>query len=359
MSSKSGAARCASTSIARCWRGRGIVARTSSPRARFRTTTREVDTSRVVVFLWPYSCSHPLTAYGQSDERRIAGGRRCGAHGLPDAGALPQSDDTDGRDRRASPQLPGAQPRRYAGISQQHDQLSRRLQRRTVRGVYPFCRRRVGASAGGERGQHGGSITRSHAFGPRFRTAEIYRQRYGEQLVKDEIHSVFWKESYRTTRFIRENQVDLPALLTRNEKLRFLMPIRYPLDCARSSLKSGHAIAFVDEDEPQPMRPLVAAILDQIVWFFQWQDRFPDRFFWFSENGFEQSTVEALAAFLSVDAEPRWCDSALDAFEVERRYEYRPAMIEYYHQTVQDKLGDRPQIAERLMKMAAGRARGE
>ena len=158
---------------------------------------------------------------------------------------------------------------------------------------------------------------------------------------------MFWKESYRTTRFIRENQVDLPALLTRNEKLRFLMPIRYPLDCARSSLKSGHAIAFVDEDEPQPMRPLVAAILDQIVWFFQWQDRFPDRFFWFSENGFEQSTVEALAAFLSVDAEPRWCDSALDAFEVERRYEYRPAMIEYYHQTVQDKLGDRPQIAER------------
>jgi len=108
-----------------------------------------------------------------------------------------------------------------------------------------FIRFAVTISGKGRRGNSGGSITFSHAFDSRYEMGEIYRKT-GMGKVKKEIRCLFWKESLRTSNLIREKQVDLPGIFSRDERLRFLMPIRNPLDCAEK--KSSGRCESADEN---------------------------------------------------------------------------------------------------------------
>jgi len=96
----------------------------------------------------------------------------------------------------------------------------------------------------GFRKKVGGSIIHSHAFDSKYKTEEVY-EKSGLGLVKEHIRSLFWKESHETSNVIRERHVDLGAIFKQNEPLRFLQPIRNPMDCAISNLKNtGHMRAF-------------------------------------------------------------------------------------------------------------------
>ncbi|MDA1267369.1 MAG: hypothetical protein O2816_19990 [Planctomycetota bacterium] len=48
-----------------------------------------------------------------------------------------------------------------------------------------FLRSALDLSAGGERGQQGGAITKSHAFDPQHPLGRLYQARYGEATLKD------------------------------------------------------------------------------------------------------------------------------------------------------------------------------
>ncbi len=110
-----------------------------------------------------------------------------------------------------------------------------------------FCRFALDASRGGRRGDFGGSVTLSHAF-DHDSMRQAYARRYGDRRVKERVSCLVWKESHRVTAFLRRQGLPPEELSRANPKLRFLMPIRNPLDCMLSNCTSGHLRYFSSTD---------------------------------------------------------------------------------------------------------------
>ena len=131
--------------------------------------------------------------------------------------------------------------------------------------------------------------------------SSAYEERYGGNLRKDEVRSIVWKDSQRLTNFLRDNKL-LDQVLESNEKIRFLMPIRNPMDCAISnsnSRKSEHLLS-----RGGSLHDVLGAVCRKIAWFQQQKQRLPDRFFSFFENRFDEATLRDFATFLGLEATP-------------------------------------------------------
>ena len=178
--------------------------------------------------------------------------------------------------------------------------------------VENFLKYVVYISTGGGRGKGGGSILFSHAFDEKHPLGKLYRERFGNQVLKERILSVFWKESLRTAQHIRDNRINLRRLFQQNDKLRFLLPVRHPIDCALSNQRTGHAKQFGLGQNPS-LDAVLNAILDEFLWFVELQQQHPDRFFCYFENAFEPETVDQLAGFLKLPADEAWKQAVLKA----------------------------------------------
>ncbi len=212
-----------------------------------------------------------------------------------------------------------------------------------------FTRYAIYLSGGGKRGDFGGSITLSHAF-TRSRMQDMYQQRFGDRLVKENIHAVFWKESLRTSNYIRRYQPDLERIFTENSRLRFLLPVRHPLDCAVSNRKTGHYELFQNLGKDPSIAQLTAAILDEFVWFLKLKDQFPERFFFYFENKFTEQILKNLANFLDIKKDQKWIDDCLDVFVIKKSYDHEKELIEFYKKTVEDKFMNYPEFSMQLLK---------
>jgi len=206
----------------------------------------------------------------------------------------------------------------------------------------------IKASIGGSRADYGGSITLSHAFDDKHVIGRIYQNRYGNSLIKNSIHCFFWKESLRVSNFIRKNNINLSEHFQRNRLLRFLMPIRNPLDCAMSNLK-GKVTLFTGLHDFSP-KSVLTAILKEFAWFLDLKRQFPDRFFYFFEHDFNRATLEEMAGFLGIETEPQWVEDSLQAFEVTSPYKHSSDFIEFYKQSVKTIFKDDPVFLENLLK---------
>ena len=211
-----------------------------------------------------------------------------------------------------------------------------------------FLRYAIQISTKGKRGKTGGSIVHSHAFDEKHKLGRLYREHFGDKLIKDEIHSLFWKESLRTSLHLRKHAVDLGQLFDTEPRLRFLLPIRNPLDSATSNLRTGHAKLFGLGKSPDISRVL-DAILDEILWVMERQDQYPQRFFHFLENDFGPEQAEALAAFLELDANPAWVSVVQEAFEIDKRYEHPETLTRHYAAAVEQRFSPWPRLQEKLL----------
>ncbi|MCK4791372.1 MAG: DUF616 domain-containing protein, partial [Desulfobacteraceae bacterium] len=106
-----------------------------------------------------------------------------------------------------------------------------------------FLRYAVKISGGGKRGNYGGSITLSHAFDNKYHMREAFTTA-GGILVKRNIHALVWKETLKASLHLRTHVPDMDSLLQIHEDLVFLLPVRNPLDCAVSNIRTGHAALF-------------------------------------------------------------------------------------------------------------------
>lgn len=210
-----------------------------------------------------------------------------------------------------------------------------------------FVRHAIGLSAQGRRGRFGGSIMLSHAFDDE-RIRNAYRDRFQENTVKADIDCLFWKESMRVSAFIRQHQVDLGGLFAVNSQLRFLMPIRNPVDCALSNMKTGHMRGLVDSEGPRAFGNTLDAVMREIRWFHELMNRYPDRFFCFYENGFNEGVVRSLAEFLQISADRTWVDDVIQNYDVRHPYEYTGEMKDVYRELVGRYFGALPGVRERL-----------
>ncbi len=216
-----------------------------------------------------------------------------------------------------------------------------------------FTRYAIQISCAGQRGDYGGSITLSHAFVNSPVLRDMYRAEYGENLRKDVIHSLFWKESLAVAHHVREHQLDLARLVQENAALRFLLPVRHPLDCAASNLKTGHVSRFRGLDARAPIERVVLAILDEFRWFLEWQDRRPDRFLCVFAHEFSKPMLRSMAQFLDITPDEKWLDNALAVFQNERSYGHSPELRDYYAAAVHERFSSHPEFGGALLAFLA------
>ena len=212
-----------------------------------------------------------------------------------------------------------------------------------------FVRYAIYASGGGGRGKIGGSLIHSHAFDEEHATKKLFEASGGE-LIKSKIRALVWKESLRTSNHIRAHQTDLDAIFARNHRLKFLLPIRNPIDTAVSNLKSGHAPLFNGVTSESPVERVVEAILDEFVWINDLRKRNPERFFVFFEHAFDRHTLEELAKFLKLEFDETWACRALAAFEIKKRYEHPAPLVTQYREWVTQKFADSEEFQRGLLR---------
>ena len=205
----------------------------------------------------------------------------------------------------------------------------------------------IALSEAGQRGDKGGSIVFSHAF-DHDPVREAYAARFGDALRKPDIQALVWKESLRVSNVLRRHRIDVGALLERLPTLRFLMPVRHPLDVAASNMETGHWEVF--RDLPERTLPAVLdAVLDEIAWFFDLAERHPDRFFSYFQDGFDQDTLLALARFLDIPHDTGWAADANRCFVLRSRRRHDPQVEAQFKSAVAARLQRHPTVRDRVL----------
>jgi hypothetical protein len=127
-----------------------------------------------------------------------------------------------------------------------------------------FLRAAVRLAQGGRRGGYGGSTLKAHAFqDPLLR--ERYRARYGDRTLKPQAKVLFWKDSMRILNRIRQEPGRLTGLLEGIGGIKLLLPVRNPIHCAHSNLRTGHARHLVARGD-RTLPAVLAQILDIVHW---------------------------------------------------------------------------------------------
>jgi len=218
---------------------------------------------------------------------------------------------------------------------------------------HEFLRYASYASRSGARGQYGGDIRLSHGFQREaMRNAEAKLQSRGRSPAK----CIVWKDSHMVTNFMRAARVDVAALLRRNDRLKFMLPVRNPIDCAISNLETGH-VAFFDASRglstTSSVEDVVAGVLDEIVWFVSLRESSgrPENFFLYFEYEPGRDVLERMLAFLGLPRDEAYLAAAVDAFKVSGR-PHAAAPVERYAGEVERKFERYPAIRDALLKFA-------
>ena len=217
-----------------------------------------------------------------------------------------------------------------------------------------FVKYAIYVSQRGYRGHLGGSITLAHTFDQKEIRA-CYRKRYGEAVRKERIEVLFWKESQCIENHILDNKIDLGDLFEQNDKLRFLLQIRNPLDCAMSNTRmgGGYTRLFRNTKKQPSVEELLLAIIDELVFFSSLYQEFPGRFFAYFEHDFTAETLRKLAAFLQIDADKPWIEDALRVFRPRSFYEHSSELRQLYRHKVTESFADRPGLSEKLLRFCS------
>jgi hypothetical protein len=216
-----------------------------------------------------------------------------------------------------------------------------------------FCQAALEASTGGRPGGYGGSIQLSHAF-DRQKMRDLYQERYGDQSIKDSVKVLVWKDSGDVTKRIREEPDRIFELINGEPRLRYLLPVRHPLDCAQSNVRTGHAQG-IDGVDPNDVAAVLDRIIEAIGWFGTLMQSYPDRFFMFFQNDELSDIANGLVKTLELSDDPQWRDAMVDAFEVQgTKYDWAPELYKAFDDSVSRYLGDLPDVAKRISELVYG-----
>ena len=171
-----------------------------------------------------------------------------------------------------------------------------------------FVRGAIGMSAGGRRGDYGGSILLSHAYDrPALRAA--YEQHYGDTRLKPDIKCLVWKDGARLSEYVKANNIDPVRLAERLPRLRFISPMREPIAHLRS-LQRYYADGLPPYIRGSLSDLMVASVAIYILAahadFLAWRERRPAQFFAFSEDDLGPQGAASILRFLDVANDETW-----------------------------------------------------
>ena len=129
------------------------------------------------------------------------------------------------------------------------------------------------------------------------------------------------------------------------------MPIRHPLDCAVSNMKTGLSNMFVGTTNDSPIQDVVRAIIDEFHWFATCKQQFDDRFFCFFENDMSREMLINLATFLKLEPTEQWLSNAQEVMQSSSHYDHDAELVDFYRETVKDRLNDFPDFSAGLLRL--------
>lgn len=212
-----------------------------------------------------------------------------------------------------------------------------------------FLKYAIHISGGGDRGNYGGSITLSHAFQENSQMWDIYQQ-VDHPLIKENIKCLFWKESQKVTNHIRKNQLQFSKLFFKNTAIKFLLPVRNPLDCAFSNHGSGFLKYLPGVNSASNIEEVLGVILDEYLWFIELERKYPNRFYHYFAHNNSKETLREFEKFLGLDPSPEWLKLSSKVFIIKANYIHRTDLIQYFQESVNDLFSDYPLFQAGLLK---------
>ena len=215
-----------------------------------------------------------------------------------------------------------------------------------------FLRYALYISQGGKRGMYGGSILHSHAFVNNPEIRQAYTERYGESKVAESVGCILWKEPMLVTQLIQQNNIDLVALASTESRLRFLLPVRNPFDCAFSHLQTGSMAAYFGEPGRVSVEQILEGILQIIVWFVDMMQRCPQQFMLIDQHALSHITSPEVTDFLAVSNDSIWEKTVQQVVHVKPSYPVDNALRNFYIKRIDQYFSTKPEIADLLLAYA-------
>lgn len=209
-----------------------------------------------------------------------------------------------------------------------------------------FMRAAWELSGAGQRGLRGGSILHSHAFDAEEIKA-LYHARYGDETRKQEAEWLILKESMRIQNRLMTTPDLLDQLCEQFPDIRFIMPLRDPLDCAISNARTSH-VQTLNLVRGTPVESVLEAVLDAFAWTLARHAERPDRISVFTEHDAKADVLSRLASHLGIQAKSTWLADGEAAFTVRKR-EQPPELVAHARARILEKLAPWPEIAESLI----------
>lgn len=203
------------------------------------------------------------------------------------------------------------------------------------------------ASEKGYKGMLGGNISHSHAF----ESNTELSKRFKETLKsKTKPHCFIWKESHMVTERLMNGVTELEEILEKNPAIKFLMPVRKPLDCAKSNIKTGKNRFFkhVPSDD---VFDVSKAIFTQQLFFLKIQSKYPDRVFFLFENEINSEGIENMCAFLNIEFDEKWVEIVLSQHTIKSGYDHPYETIEKTRKLVDTLFADYDSFREKLLSL--------
>ena len=209
-----------------------------------------------------------------------------------------------------------------------------------------FIRFSIVISSKGEAGPYGGSITHSHAFQSSKVKALLLTD--NKKKKNSQIRSIIWKESLLNSNIIHSKRFDLHSLMKKEKRLRFLLPIRNPLDCVVSNMKTGHYKKFKNIDSQSTSYDVLEKVLDEIYLFKLKNKKFPDKYFYFFENDLSEDIFVDVAKFLKIKPDKNWVINAKSLFVVKLGYNHDNNFVKFYKESIEKKFSSFPLFMKKL-----------
>lgn len=201
---------------------------------------------------------------------------------------------------------------------------------------------------GGARGNLGGSILKSHAFDEKV-MREAYELRYGCKILKDAAPLVlYWKDSQLIYNYLERTTGGIQEVVEAFKNVRFILPVRNPIHCAKSNLSTGHWKHLVSGAKPT-FGCIVSRILSTIRAISTHPSLTPDRLLVIWEWELTSKAPVAICDFLGLQHDPWWINTVATCVRIRER----PAINEermIYARAVDLQFQDLPDVRERLLR---------
>lgn len=211
-----------------------------------------------------------------------------------------------------------------------------------------FIQYAIRVSQRGKKGGHGGSIVFSHAFDSKYPMKTAFLSQGGLRK-KRSIRCLLWKESHQVLQLIQGQNIHLGNIFKKDRRLRFVLPIRNPMDCAISNIQTGRAGKFEGLNNKSTETEVVQAILDEIMWFAKLNISYPDRFFYYFEHTISRNMLARLALFLELEPLDSWLNDAVSVMKTKSSYYHHRDFISFYRQYVTDTFVCFPELSKNLL----------